>query len=249
MARGLSRLRALNTVKFPASLLTFERKARNGSMTEKMIATLARMDVRGTLEVEHLLRTARKASPSLADALDELAIARGWPLAPCFPKVPMGTWVRVVGIYCREGHVGLLAAASNPDMLSFVLGLLQDLRTDEALSTLIRLARAYRERLLANPEQAIKVAGALNIAAMRTPQRKPCEAERVDGRDFLHDAFHRVTADHHQGIVLCALRFFGDETSLSLISSCQSLSPHWESARRAAVRSIKNGMKQGPASS
>jgi hypothetical protein len=218
-------------------------------MSELTITTLARMDLRGTLEVEHLLRAARQASsPSLADALDELAIARGWPLDPCFPEVPMGTWVRVIGVYCREGHAGLIAAASNPDMLAFVLGLLEDLRTEEAMSTVIRLAKIYRERLLENLEQAGQVAAALNVAAMRKPKGTPDEAERIDGRDFLHDALLRATAEHHKGTILCALRYFGDETSLPLICSCQPLAPHWESARSATIRAIRKALKQRTAS-
>lgn len=217
-------------------------------MSQMKIATLARMDMRGTLEVEHLLHAARQASLGLADALDELAIARDWPLAPCFPKVPMGTWARVVGVYCRDGYAGLLAAASNPDLLAFVLGLLNGLKTDEAMTTVIRLARTYRDRLLANSDQAKQVAGALNVAAMNTPKHRPSEADRIDGRDFLHDALLQATDDDHQGTILCALRFFGDEQSLSLISTRPPLPPHWESARTAAVRGIRKRVKQRAAS-
>lgn len=67
-------------------------------MNDKAATTIARMAARGTLEVEHLLRAARQPSLNLADALDELVVARSWQLDPCFPEVPLGTWVRVVGV-------------------------------------------------------------------------------------------------------------------------------------------------------
>jgi hypothetical protein len=213
-------------------------------MSNPAIEKIARMDLRGTLEVEHLLGAARNASPALAEALDELATARSWPLAPCFPDVPMGTWARVVSIYCRESYAGLLSTASETDMLAFVIGLLEDLRTEQALTTLLQIATTYRKRFLANPEQAGQVASALNIAAIPAPKIQIRESERMDGRDFLHEVFLHATVDHHRVTIMCALRFFGDETSLPLISSCPPLPVHWESARTAAVRAIRKRAKQ-----
>lgn len=214
-------------------------------MSNKAAATLARMAARGTLDVEHLLRAARQPSVDLADALDELAVAMNWRLASCYPEVPLGMWVRVVGVYCREGYAGLLGAASEPDMLPFVLGILEELRTDEALSTVIRIAHTYRERLSGSTEQAGQVASALNLTAINSPRRGPFEAERHAGRDFLHDALTRVVADHHRGAIFCALRHFGDDTSLPLISTCcPPLPRHWKATRGAAARGIRKAMKQ-----
>lgn len=213
-------------------------------MSDKQIATLARLATRGTLEVEHLLGAARQPSLSLADALEELALAMGWPLAPCFPEVPLRAWVEVVCVYCRKGYPGLLEAAYKPDVLPFVLGLLEELRTSEALSAVIRLVEIHRDRLLSSPEQAAQIAGALNLLSMNRRDRGPSEAERVAGRDFLHDAFTRVSADNHRASMLCALRYFGDETSLPFISACPSLPPYWEPTRAAAVRRIRKALKQ-----
>jgi hypothetical protein len=213
-------------------------------MSDKVIATLARMAARGTLEVEHVLRTARQPSPRLADALDELALAMDWPRAPSFPQVPLGTWAEVVGVYCRDGHAGLLETANEPSMLPFVLGVLEELKTSEALSTLVRLVETHRDRLLSSPEPAGQIAAALNLASMNSPRGGPSESERGAGRDFLHDALTRADADNHRVTVLCALRYFGDETSLPLISNCPPLPPHWEPARGAAIRQIRRSMKQ-----
>lgn len=227
-----------------AQLQTLGRSAKTFHMSDNLAATLGRMAVRGTLEVEHLLRAARQPSLSLADALDKLAADMSWALAPCFPEVPFGTWVRVVGVYCRRGHAGLLEAASETEMLPFVLGLLEELKTDEALSTVIQLASACPQLYLASAELAGQIAGALNLAAKNSPMHGPCEAEREAGRDFLHSALTRVVADNHRGTILCALRHFGDETSLRLVATCPPLPPAWEPTRSAAARAIKKAMKQ-----
>lgn len=213
-------------------------------MNDQAMATLGRMAARGTLEVEHLLRAARQPSLNLADRLDELAVAMSWRLDSRFPEVPWAKWVSVVGIYCRQGHAGLLETANEPDMLAFVLGLLEELKTDEALSTIIRISNAYQAGPLMTSEHWARVVSALNAGANKGSRYSLSEAERVAARDFLHNALALLVTDHHRGAVLCALRYFGDDTSLPLIASSPPLPSHWETARRAAVRGIKKALNQ-----
>lgn len=213
-------------------------------MKDKAIANLARKAARGTLEVEDLLRAAREPTLTFADELDELASMMHWPLDPCFPDVPLGTWVTVIGIFCRKGHDGLLEASWETRMLPFVLGLLEELKTDEALCTAIRIAERYGDRLSSSPEQTGRIAAAMNLIAMTRSTHALSETDRRAARDFLHGALTREEAERHRGTIFCALRYFGDETSLPLISSCPSLPPHWEATRRAAVRGIRKSIRR-----
>ena len=206
-------------------------------------ATLGRMATRGTMEVEHLLRLAQQPSPELADAIDELAIEMCWPCHPCFPEVPFGTWAAVVSTYCRNGYNGLLETANDQEMLPFVLGLLEELRTDEALCAVVRISTTNRSYLLANPDQAEFAVGALNLIALRISRNGPGEADRCSGRDFLHGAITMAETDAQRGTILCALRFFGDESSIPLVSGCPPLPPEWEGSRKAAFRAIKRRLR------
>lgn len=206
------------------------------------IVTIQRMARRGTLEVEHLLRAAREGSSSLADELDAVATAMGWSLTSSYPEVPWARWTQAIGIYCREGHAGLIAAAVDPIVLPFVVGLLEELKSPEALQSLATIAISQRDRLLDDTVLASRVIAALNLAggsAMELPI-----PERFAVRDFLHDALESVVTDQGRGVILCALRYFGDDTSLPIIAACPPLPPHWESARVAAVRGIRKAARQ-----
>jgi hypothetical protein len=211
-------------------------------MTTSPIAKVARLARAGTLEVEQLLHAATKPTPDLADALDQLTAEMDWQAHPCFPQVPLATWAAIVSHYCRHGHAGLVQAAHDPDMLPFALGLLAAIRTDEALETVIRIAGNDAIVGLATPEQTAQIVDALNLAAMKA-RRLPAEADCATARDFLHSAWARAVHEEEWGTLLCALRYFGDETSLALIAACPPLPPHWEAARKEAVRSIRKAMK------
>lgn len=213
-------------------------------MTHPSILALARIAAKGSLEVEHLLQAATHPAPDLAEALDALAAEQGWRTHPCFPEVPLGTWATVVSVYCRSGHQGLLAAAHDRHLLPFVLGLLEALKTDEALATVVRIAASDEIAGRADPQQTGAIVNALNLAAMNSPTGGPTEPDREVGRDFLHAASARPASEDQWASLLCALRFFGDETSLGLISACPPLPPHWEPVRKSAVRAIRKAMKR-----
>jgi hypothetical protein len=213
-------------------------------MTHTAIAALTRKAALGTLEVEDLLRVASKPAADVADALDALATEQGWPAHPCFPAVPLATWAAVVSVYCRAGHDGLFEIAREPDMLPFVLGILEALKTDEALATVVRIAGSDAIAGRADARQTGAIVSALNLAAMNSRPGGPTESDRVAGRNFLHAASARAGNADQWASLVCALRFFGDETSLDVISACPPLPPHWEPARKAAVRAIKRAARR-----
>ena len=153
--------------------------------------------------------------------------------------MPLATWAAVVSVYCRAGHDGLFEIAREPDVLTFVLGLLEALKTDEALATVVRIAGSDAIASRADAQQTAAIVSALNLAAMNSPSGGPTEPDRVAGRNFLHAASaHADNADQWASLI-CAPRFFGDEGSLDVISACPPLPPHCEPARKAAVRAIK----------
>lgn len=217
-------------------------------MDQKTITTVERMAKRGTLEVEHLLRVARKPSPELADALDELAITMGWVLDSRFPEVPFGMWIQTISLYCRKGYAGLIEAGRSLETLPFVLGILEDLRTEEALRSVVLIAALNHRWPSTNPKVTQHIAGALNIAALHVRDLRLPQVERAKGRDFLHAAFAATASDNERGTILCALRYFGDETTLPFIAASPPMSAEWEAARTAATRAIKKTMKAQAAS-
>jgi hypothetical protein len=127
-------------------------------------------------------------------------------------------------------------------LLPFVLGLPEALKTDEALATVIRIAASDAIADRDNPQQTAAIVNALNLAAMNSPTGGPTKPDRAVDRAFLHAAAARAASEDQWPSLLCALRFFGDETSLGLISACPPLPSHWEAVRKGAVRAIRKAM-------
>jgi hypothetical protein len=191
------------------------------------------MERQGQMEVEHLLRLARYRSPEVADELEQLAV--NWPRRVFAPDTPLGDWSDAVVSYCRDGYPGLLAHAKNPSALPFVCGVLVELRGTPALvclAALLPLAPTEDEFITS------RLVEALNLLPMRPPRADPSAVDTAYVREFLH----RRLADepeHVRATALCALRHFGDETSLPHITAAPPMAAEEEPCRTAALRGIR----------
>lgn len=202
------------------------------------------MAQRGTLEVEHLLRLARKPSEELATELATLALELKWETRAADRQVPFGEWAAVVQQFCRFGYVGLVVYAGEPRQFDFVVGLLEELKGPEALRCLETLLVDHRAMLANDPLRSGKLAGAFNLMG-RTMKGHIGDNPVHDIqalRDFLHTQLQSQD-EPVRGATMCALRYFGDGRSIELVRAAPPMSTHWEPARNAAVRGIKKRLR------
>lgn len=216
-------------------------------MNIKSITARARA---GSLEVEHLLKEARYPDAALADALDALTAEQAWPSVADTGDgklvVPLAAWAQVVAAYARDGYPGLLALAADPALADFVIGLLEELKTREALNTLMQ---AFGDQL-DSPEQdmarAARIAAALNLMLSFKPAVpvEPAQAGRL--RAFLHALHACAESDAQRAGALLALRGVGDEHSADF-AMAQRMAPPWQDVPGLVARHIKKARRNAAA--
>lgn len=193
------------------------------------------MAQKGLVEVEDITRLAKNPSLKNAELLRDLATKYDWKHHPCFPDVPLATWSEIVATYCVDGFDGLALLADDQVKRPLVLGFLKEIPSDQSLRATLKIAELELSSPTANPEMSMKVASTLNIFGLSKVKSQGVEAVR----DFLHQLLNVVENEADIGTVLCALRWYGDEQTIGLIRVIPTMSDHWESARRAAIRAIK----------
>lgn len=198
---------------------------------------LRRRAKRGTLEVEHILASARAPSPELAEALEVLAVEQEWPKAPSFPLVPFATWAEVVILYCRGGHQALEDAIKDSALRDFALPLLVEIGGEQSLEIVLRLAAQLDLSATDNLDVAHSVASAVNFLGMNGAEGNAQAQWRAS--EFLNRLLPLSQSPVRIGTVLCALRFFGDDQSLSLMKALPELPYEWKSVKNAAIRAVK----------
>ncbi len=216
-------------------------------MSIKSITARARA---GTLEVEHLLKEARYPDAALADALDALAVELGWPSVAGTGDgklvVPLAAWAQVVAAYARDGYPGLLALAADPALADFVIGLLEESKTSEALDTLMRAFPDQLETPGQDGARAARIAAALNLMLSFKPAVPVAPAQAGRLRAFLHALHACAETDAQRAGALLALRGVGDEHSADF-AMAQRLAPPWRDVPALVARHIKKARRKASA--
>ncbi len=208
-------------------------------MSIKSITARAR---EGTLEVEHLLKEARHPDAALADALDALRTELQWSSSGALEDgrrvVPLAAWARVVSAYARDGHPGLLALSADPGLADFVIGLLEELKTKEALDTLLLAFHAQLGAPERDVARASRIASALNLMLTFKPAVavEPLQAQRL--RTFLHALYACAESEAQRAGALLALRGVGDEHSAGF-AMAQRLEQPWQDVPGIVARHIR----------
>lgn len=200
---------------------------------------------RNTLEVEHILKAARLRIPGLQAELERLSAELDWSLE-AYPGdgthvVPFAKWARVAGAYAEEGFQGVHRFARSDS--SFVIALLEELRSAEALQTALEF---YRD-VVGNPSDDLEIAGQLatlfNLLLNNKGAVEATESQASAVRAFLI-AFMQV-ADKPANIATAVygLRGVGDEAAVSVLAQLPALPSPWEDAVNVTTRAIRKRLK------
>ena len=182
------------------------------------IKSIRRKAADNSLEVEHILEAAVQRLAGLPELLDELSAANRWSDSAYLPDgshvVPLARWARVASTYCRNGISGLKMLLSLPNHESFVLALLEELHSEDAIDAILSFFEKIIESPTSNQELALKVVNTLNLILCFKPNSN-IEASKMNQiLKFTHEMINNAEDQVARATPVLLLRAVGDETSI-----------------------------------
>ena len=111
---------------------------------EKQIKKLHRLEKKGDLEVEDLLKILKTPSKEYIAHLQEMVVLYDWQPMNDELIIPFAAWVEAICIYLEEGTQGLVKAIDKPkEFFLIVFGVLEELPIDEALPAFLDIAETF----------------------------------------------------------------------------------------------------------
>jgi hypothetical protein len=197
----------------------------------------------GSLEVEHLLKAAKQKIPGLRSELASLSQELAWSMTPFLPDgshvVPLAKWAEVAGAYAEMGMPGLEPLSRDFHNAPYVLGLLEELNSSEAVATVLELFSPVIHQPQDFPDLLSPLVASINLlmSVKGCPAFSPEQAALA--REFLHKAIALMPEQSRQACVVYALRGVGDQQSIDLLSRLRAFEPPYANAKASAVRTIR----------
>jgi hypothetical protein len=200
----------------------------------------------GTLEVEHLLKEASYPNDAFATALDALSAELQWScdgeLENGNLQVPLATWSKVVATYCRGGFNGLVRLAAEPEAAGFVIGLLEEIRTNESLDALLMAFKKNLSNPCCDGDTSHRIASALNSMLSFKPMVAATPDQAIALRAFLCALYTCCESEAQRATALLALRGVGDESSAEFAAS-KSLRSPWHEVPEVVSKHIRKRLR------
>ena len=211
------------------------------------ITTLRRKALNGLLEVEDLLRAAVENQPGLPEELARLTVECGWQSNGLLPDgtrvVPLAKWAAVVTSYSRGGFAALRMMASDPENIPFVLGLVEQIKTNESVALVLEMCRLHVTHPAHSEALAFEFASAFN-SLLSFKLAAPVTATQAEGiRKFLFNVYPTAHSEAHRAAVLLALRGVGDQSAVRFVELAADFNEPWEQTKSAVLRAIRKKVK------
>lgn len=212
------------------------------------IATLRRKARDGSLEVEHLLQAAVERQPGLSEELTQLAAKHDWKAQGLQTDgtrvVPLAKWAAVASAYASEEFTGLRTLAREPENVAFILGLIEEIHTNEAISFTLEICDRYLTDLAHCQEMAFHVASTFNLL-LSFKQAAPASTVQAKAvQEFLFSLYPHAKSDANRALVLLALRGIGDRDAIQFVESTPDFSETWAGTKESVLRAIRKRSKQ-----
>ena len=111
---------------------------------EKHIKKLHRLEKKGDLEVEGLLKILKTPSKEYIVPLREMAAQYDWQPMNDELIIPFAAWVEAICIYLEEGTQGLVKAIDKPkEFFHIVFGVLEEIPVSEAFTAFLEIAETF----------------------------------------------------------------------------------------------------------
>lgn len=210
------------------------------SSPESRIVDLAE---NGKLEVEDLLDLAFVGDIRTADFLQELRGRWESQGEVGFAGQIYKNWALVVEQFLRDGFPGL-SKLSKGEGASFVIALLEHLHCKESVLSLMDIFSYVIDNCEEYAGLADKVVTSINAILSFPPIVTIDQASMVRLRGFVHRYIEIADSVEKYATAICALRAFGDQTSIDLIKSQKPLSGSWAGTEKIVIKKINDNLKK-----
>jgi len=212
------------------------------------IKTLRKKAHDGSLEVEDLLLAAIERQPGLSDELARLTVDHDWQLhgrqQDGTRVVPFARWAAVASAYASGGFAGLRLCAQEIENVSFVLGLVEQIPSNESVSFVLELCGQYLADLAQSEDLAIRVASAFNML-LSFKQSAPVTTDQAKAiQNYLLALYPLAKSEAQRASVLLALRGVGDQKALQFVASVPDFDEPWGGTKNAVLRAIRKRVKE-----
>ena len=124
---------------------------------EKQIKKFHRLEKKGDLEVEHLLKILKNPSKEYIAPLQEMVVLYDWQPMNDELIIPFAAWVEAICIYLEEGTQGLVKAIDKPkEFFHIVFGVLEEIPVSEAFTAFLEIAKTFSTGITDEQEDFIK---------------------------------------------------------------------------------------------
>lgn len=213
-------------------------------MTLETLRTKAR---RGSIEVEHLLAAAKARIPGVGAELRRMQDEYNWSrrafLLDGTHVVPLGAWAEVAATYADDGLEGLHPLARQRENAVYVIGLLEEIKSSEALDALLLMYGDVVDSPGTDIETAARVANCCNIMLCVGNRFEASETQAAMIRRFLMTFIPVAQTETQKAVAALGLRGVGDKDSLAFVTALNNFSPPWTDVRKHVIKAIRNRLK------
>ena len=207
------------------------------------LSVISNMARRNTLEVEHLLKAAKARTPGLQSELHLLSQELHWSdtpyPAPGVHVVPLARWALVVGAYANEGFPGLSPLAGDEQNASFILAIIEEVRSAEAVISMID----FFEEILLSPSSNMGVARHLastcNLLFSFKGAPPLTEDQAQLFQRFLLSFYEYAETPAGKALPIYALRGIGNAQTLEFLCRVPEFEFPYRGASKLAVKAIQ----------
>lgn len=206
----------------------------------------------GAMEVEDMIRFVLLHGPAAADEIERLRNQHQWVMEGLLPDgtrvVPFGRWAFVCIAFGRGGVGALRALLQDSSMASFVVGLLQEVKTVESVQALVDFCAAARFAATRHDEMGwVEWEALLALNHLLAFQDfVPIDAQTADKlRQILFSAHERASMPQLKGNVLLAMRGVPSDGALSWVQGLSDVDPALKEYQTACVKAIKSRLAPG----
>ena len=211
---------------------------------EKHIKKLHRLEKKGDLEVEHLLKILKTPSKEYIVPLREMAAQYDWQPMNNELIIPFAGWVEAICIYLEEGTQGLVKAIDKPkEFFHIVFGVLEEIPISEAFTAFLEIAKTFSTGITDEQEDFVK-----KYAYSLCCISHQLKGEKV-GKD-LHEAFVPILKQiisfaqtKKNETIMCSaavcFQAFGDKSDIEYLKSLTFTEDYYKNTGKTIAKRIE----------
>ena len=211
---------------------------------EKHIKKLHRLEKKGNLEVEHLLKILKTPSKEYITPLCEMAAQYDWQPMNDELIIPFAAWVEAICIYLEEGTQGLVKAIDKPkEFFHIVFGVLEEIPVSEAFTAFLEIAKTFSTGITDEQEDFIK----------KYAYSLCCISHQLKGEKAskdLHEAFVPIlkqiisfAQSKKNETIMCStavcFQAFGDKSDIEYLKSLTFTEDYYKNTGKTIIKRIE----------